>query len=73
MGVDFVKMIEQEPDFKAYCERAALAMIMANKKDRGGVLGTMYSFYTMGMSDKQLSEFFENVNKFGNGQGADND
>ena len=66
MQVDFEKLMEQDPDFKRFAEQSALKMILADRKNAGQLLGSIYSFYNMGFTIAQMGEWFKNLRTFTN-------
>lgn len=66
MDVDFNKMLDQDPEFKRFAEASALKMILADRANAGQLLGSIYSFYNMGMTVEQMGEWFKNLRTFTN-------
>lgn len=64
MDVDFKKLLDEDPAFKTFAEQAALAIMTADRRQAGNIMGTMLSFYNMGMTSEQVGEWFKNVQRF---------
>lgn len=66
-NIDYVKMLEQEPEFKKYCQSIALDMILLEGKGMEGFMTTLFSFYNIGMTLEQVHEWLVQMKRFGDG------
>lgn len=55
MNVDPVKLLEQEPAFKEFTKDALLGMMQTGPGVE--VIKTIYSFYSIGMTVDQVTQF----------------
>jgi hypothetical protein len=64
MDVDFKKLMDEDPEFKTFAQQAALAIMIADRRQAANIMGTMLSFYNMGMTADQVGEWFKNIQRF---------
>lgn len=65
--VNIKKLLEQDADFKNFAEEAIFAVTMANKASRD-IIKSIYGFYSIGMTIKQVSEWLITLNSLSGGE-----
>lgn len=56
--IDYKKLIEQEPEFKRYCEETLLLIMQDMTPD---IFPFIYSMYQIGNSTKEVSSVFKQM------------
>jgi len=61
--IDFKKMVEQEPDLKAYFSEVLVKVFLADKNSRE-MLKAIYNFRNIGMTTEQVADWVIGMQKF---------
>jgi len=60
--IDYVKMIKQEPEYKAFVKSVLLETIVSSSKSRS-ILSLIYPFYQMGLTVEQVAKFINDLGR----------
>lgn len=57
--VNVEKLLEQDPEFNEFVREACFVAMTADKKQGNAFIGSLYSFWSIGMSKEQVADWIK--------------